>query len=376
MATSAVGIIFSNLNNNTLSRLTKDRTVAAIPFACRYRLIDFSLSNLVNADISKIHVIANYNYRSLVEHIGSGKDWDLARRKDGVKIISPYQTESSTSAKMFATHMEALKSIKDYIDEFSEDYVVMMDSDCVLNIDINDVIEVHKTTNAEITMVTGLKDKNYTSKNPRMFLSSVAGRVTDIVMATAPTDTNPEVALNIFVMSTQYLRRMINEAEAYGYNSFTEMIIKKYKHSNFRAYCYQGFAASVSSFLDYYKYSMVLTKDDEARELLLNAKERPVFTKVHNSAPVVYSATAKVENSLIADDCVIEGTVINSVISRGVHIAKGAVVKNSILFQKTDVGANAELNCIVTDKQVKISEGVKLSGNENLPFFVEKDRWV
>ena len=78
MATSAAGIIFSNLNNNTLSRLTRDRTVAAIPFACRYRLIDFCLSNLVNANISKIHVVANYNYRSMVEHIGSGKDWDLA----------------------------------------------------------------------------------------------------------------------------------------------------------------------------------------------------------------------------------------------------------------------------------------------------------
>ena len=376
MATSAVGIVFSNLNDNTLSRLTKDRTVAAIPFACRYRLIDFCLSNLVNADISKIHVIANYNYRSLVEHIGSGKDWDLARRKDGVKVISPYQTATSTSAQMFATHMQALKSIKDYINEFSEDYVVLMDSDCVINIDLNDVIGVHKKTGAEITVVTSVKEKGYTTKTPRMFISSVAGRVTDIAMAHTPSDTNPELALNIFVMSTQFLREMINEAEAYGYDSFTEMIIRKYKHSNYRTYCYTGYAASVSSFLDYYKCSMMLTKDDEARDHLLNAKERPIFTRVHNSAPVVYKSTARVENSLIADDCIIEGTVINSVISRGVHVAKGAVVKNSVLFQKTYVGSNAELNCIVTDKQVRISDGVKLSGNENLPFFIEKDRVV
>ena len=376
MAISAAGIIFSNLNNNTLSRLTRERTVAAIPFACRYRLIDFCLSNLVNADISRIHVVANYNYRSMVEHIGSGKDWDLARRKDGVKVVSPFQTATSSSAKLFATHMEALKSMKEYINEFKEEYVVLMDSDFVLNIDIADVIKVHEQTGANMTIVTKMAESDYTSKNPRVFLSSVAGSVTDIAMSTVPTKDNPELALNIFVMRTGYLRSLIDEADAYGLNSFTEMILKKFKHSNYRTYCYDGYAASVSSFLDYYKHSIELATSIEARDSLLNKKERPIFTRVHNSAPVVYTKTAKVQNSLIADDCVIEGTVINSVISRGVHIAKGAVVKNSILFQHTSVEKNAELNCIVTDKRVTVTEGVKLSGNDTMPFFVQKGRRV
>ena len=376
MAISAAGIIFSNLNNNTLSRLTRERTVAAIPFACRYRLIDFCLSNLVNADISRIHVVANYNYRSMVEHIGSGKDWDLARRKDGVKVVSPFQTATSSSAKLFATHMEALKSMKQYINEFKEEYVVLMDSDFVLNIDIADVIKMHEKTDADITIVTKVAEKDYTSKHPRVFLSSVGGNVTDVAMSTVPTDNHPELVLNIYVMRTDYLRSLIAEADAYGLNSFTEMILKKYKHSNYRTYCYDGYAASVSSFLDYYKHSIELATSEEARNSLLNKKERPIFTRVHNSAPVVYTNTAKVQNSLIADDCVIEGTVINSVISRGVHVAKGAVVKNSILFQHTSVEKNAELNCIVTDKRVTVTEGVKLSGNETMPFFVQKGRRV
>lgn len=376
MAISAAGIIFSNLNNNTLSRLTRERTVAAIPFACRYRLIDFCLSNLVNADISKIHVVANYNYRSLVEHIGSGKDWDLARRTDGIKVISPFQTAISSSAKLFATHMEALKSMKQYIDEFKEEYVILMDSDFVLNIDIAEVIRVHEKTNANITFVTKIAEKDYTSKNPRMFISSVAGKVTDIAMNTVTTEANPELVLNIFVMKTRYLRALIEEAEAYGFNSFTEMLLKKYKHSNYRTYCYSGYAASVSSFLDYYKHSIEIATNPEARKSLLNEKNRPIFTRVHNSSPVVYTKTAKVENSIIADDCVIEGTVINSVISRGVHIAKGAVVKNSIIFKNTSIEKNAELNCIVTDKRVTITEGVKLSGNETMPFYVQKGRRV
>ncbi len=376
MAISAAGIIFSSLNDNTLSRLTSDRTVAAIPFACRYRLVDFCLSSMVNANISNINVVANYNYRSLTEHIGSGKDWDMARRDGGIHIISPYQTAHSASAKLFSTHMEALISMKDYINDFDEDYVVLMDSDNVLNIDLNDVIKSHQLTGAKITLVTHDLNKDYTSKNPRMMLSAVAGKVTDITMSSVYTERNTELSLGIFVMSTVYLKKIIEESMGYNNHSLTNLLLQNYKTQNYRTYKYNGFVASVSSFLDYYKYSVLLAKDEEARSSLLYRKEAPVFTKVHNSAPVVYKTGAKVESSMIADECVIEGTVINSVLFRGVHVAKGAVVKDSVLFRGTYVGKNATVNCIVTDKDVHISDNVTLSGNENMPFYVQKNRKV
>jgi glucose-1-phosphate adenylyltransferase len=141
-------------------------------------------------------------------------------------------------------------------------------------------------------------------------------------------------------------------------------------------YKYQGYVATVSSFIDYYRNSMKLATDEGARESLLWKKEAPIFTRVHNSAPVVYKENAKVESSMIADDCIIEGTVINSILFRGVHVEKGAVVKNSILFSGTYVGKNASLNAIVTDKDVFISDGVTLSGNESIPFYIEKRRKV
>ena len=129
---NAAGIIFSNLNNNTLSRLTADRTVAAIPFACRYRLIDFALSNMVNADISEINVVANYNFRSLLEHIGSGKDWDLARRSGGINFISPYQAAHTPNAKLYSSHLEALRSITDsYIETLKKEYVILSEADFI-----------------------------------------------------------------------------------------------------------------------------------------------------------------------------------------------------------------------------------------------------
>ena len=376
MAISAAGIIFSSLNDNTLSRLTSDRTVAAIPFACRYRLVDFCLSNMVNADMSNIHIVANYNYRSLTEHIGSGKDWDLARREGGINIISPYQTAHSSHAKLFSTHMEALISMKEYIDEFDEDYVILMDSDNVLNIDLADVVKAHELTGAKITLVTQQTSTDYSSKNPRMMLSSVAGKVTDITMSSVYTERNPELSLGIFVMSTVYLRKLIEEAQGYNTHSLTNLMLKNFKAQNYRTYKYNGFVASVSSFLDYYKYSIHLAKNEESRSSLLYRKEAPIFTRVHNSAPVVYKTGAKVESSMIADECVIEGTVINSVLFRGVHVAKGAVVKDSVLFSGTYVGKNSQLNCIVTDKDVHVSDNVQLSGNANMPFYVQKNRKV
>lgn len=373
---STAGIIFSSLNNNTLSRLTEDRTVAAIPFACRYRLIDFCLSNLVNADISNISVVANYNYRSLTEHIGSGKDWDLARREHGINFISPFQVAYGSNSKMFSTHMEALKAMRDYIDEFKEETVVLMDSDHVLNIDLRDVIRNHEKTGASITFVTKLVGPGYSSKYPRMMASSVAGKVTDIAMSTTFNERNPELVLNIFVMRTSYLRKMIEEAMAYNTNSMTSLMLRTFKRENFRTYCYSGYVASVSSFLDYYHHSMELARNPAARESLLWHKESPIYTKVHNSAPTIYKSGARVENSLIADDCVIEGTVINSVLFRGVHVERGAVVKDSVLFYGTHVGRKSNLNCIVTDKNVFVTDGITLSGHSNMPFYIQKGRKV
>ena len=266
--------------------------------------------------------------------------------------------------------------MKQYIDEFKEEYVVLMDSDTVTNIDLRDVIKNHEKTGANITIVTKTIKEGYSAKHPRLMLASVAGKLTEVAMGDKYSDRHPELALGIYVMKTVYLRRMIEEAEGYNFNSFTRLILKNYKSSNYRIYKYTGYAAAVSSFLDYYRCSMELVTDDKARESLLWKKEAPIFTRVHNSAPTKYLSGAKVESSMIADDCVIEGTVINSILSRGVKVERGAVVKNCVLFKNTRVEKNASLNCIVTDKDVTITEGVTLSGNSNMPFYIQKERKI
>lgn len=376
MPISAAGIIFSGLNNNTISRLTVDRTVAAIPFGCRYRLVDFCLSNMVNANMSSIYVVVNYNYRSLIEHIGSGKDWDLARRGGGITVISPYQTATSGSVNMFSTHMQALKCMSEYVEEIKEEYVVMMDTDHILNLDLSEVVRAHKDGGAAITFVTQRINRSFHLKNPRMMISSVGGRIVDILMSSRYNESNTELSLNMFVMKTLVLRKLIREAAAHSLGSLTQYLLSTYQKGDYRSYCYDGYVATVSSFTDYYKRSMELVNNERARETLLWKKEAPIFTRVHNSSPTIHKSGATVKNSLIADECIIEGSVENSVIFRGVHIHKGAMIKNSVLFHGTTVGEGAQLDAIVTDKDVVISDFVRLIGNAEMPFYIPKNKKV
>ncbi len=376
MSKNALGIIFSNLNNSTQSRLTRERTVAAIPFACRYRLIDFCLSNLVNANISNINVVVNSKHRSLTEHIGTGKDWDLARHEGGIKIITPYQTSNSVSHNVFGSRMEALKNMKEYIAEYKEEYVVLMDSDIVMNINVSHLIDTHASSGADISFVTQKQEKPHTSKGVKMIISSNKGQIYDIAVNSNFNTGGKEISLNMFVMKSARLRQIIEEAEAYKLDSLTSYFIKNFKKESYMSYLYDGYVAYVSDFTDYYKYSMELVENKKSRESLLWKKELPIFTKVNNSYPTVHTKYAEVRNSMLADECVIEGTVINSVLFRGVRIGRNAVIKNSVLFHGTEVRENAELNCIVTDKNVLISESVKLSGNETAPFYIPKNKKV
>ncbi len=376
---NAAGIIFSNLNNNTLSRLTEDRTVAAIPFACRYRLIDFSLSNMVNAGISNINVVTNYNYRSLVEHIGSGKDWDLARRSGGINVISPYQTAHSPNAMLYTSRLEALLSMENgYIKNMKEDYVILLDCDFVCNIDLSDVVRAHNEKEADITIVTVRIATDFTKKTQMLLVKSENdGRIIDFKLGNRYDQEHPEMSANIFVMKTDYLRALVYEAKQNNGNSLTrDVFMKQVESRRFYSYCYSGYFACVSSYRDYFSYSIALTEDPTLRHSLLGLSERPIFTNVHNSAPTVYKEGASVKNSMIADGCVIEGTVENSVIFRGVRIKKGAVVKNSVLFSGTNVGEETTLHCVIADKDVTVSDGITLSGHKTIPFFIRKGQKV
>ncbi len=372
---NAAGLIFANIHDQSIPELTRVRSLASVPFGCRYRLIDFTLSNMVNSGINHIGLITHYNYQSLLDHIGTGKDWDLARRSDGIKLIPPNITafDHSGSTKAPAHRLEAILGAQNFINHCTEDYFVLSDCDIICNIDLSAVIDAHAASGADITFVTKRVDaaKMHTEEKVSIIATDENGVVTDFTMV-APTDGPLNLYTNIMVVSRSYLLTILAAASARGWKSFfTDVIRPSIGDANYRVYEYDGWYAYIGSLEGYFASSMdMLTQ--EAREGLFAVKNRPVLTKVRNSAPTIYKEGADAKNSFIADGCVIEGTVENSILFRGVKVGRGTVVKNSILMQDTYTGSDVTLNCVITDKNVVIRDGRHLSGHETMPFFVGK----
>lgn len=372
---TAAGLIFSNIHDQGIPEMTRRRTMASIPFGCRYRLIDFALSNMVNSGITNVGVITHYNYQSLMDHIGTGKDWDLARRSGGIKILPPYVAayENSAAGKLYENRLEALMGSVNFINRCGADYIVLSDCDIILNIDLGAVIREHIRSGAYLTMVTKEVDTTDTlfASNADVLTTDESGRVTELSYS-MPSQGKCTVNTNLMIIARTELQNIISDSIAHGYKSFSQDIIaKQLKKRLIRAYPFDGFCACVSSLANYFSISMKLL-EDTVRHDLFSVPERSVYTKIRNSAPTKYDETASVQNSMIADGCTIEGCVENSIIFRGVHIGKGAVIKNSILLQDTYVGANVALHCVITDKSVVIKDGRTLSGYETMPFFIGK----
>ena len=375
---STAGIIFSNIHDKNIADLTKIRTMASVPFGCRYRLVDFPLSNMVNSGITNISVITHYNYLSLMEHIGSGKDWDLSRRSGGIRILAPFVTAyANYNNELYKTRLEALASIRHSISTMNEEIVVLSDCDGICNIDLRDMIRAHEKNGADLTMA--VKRIKITEKNANDHIiasSDEAGRLTDVIVHPYTYDRDEaDVNINIWVINRSYLLNALQNAQAHGYHSFSHDIISRnIGKDKFFIYRFEGYYASINSITDYYNHSMELLRDEKVRGDLFHHPRRPILTKVRNSAPTKHAAGAVVKNSLIADGCMIEGTVENSILFRGVKIGKGTVVKNSILFMDTYTGENVYLDCVIADKYVLFHDGIRLSAHPELPVFVEKGR--
>ena len=376
---SAYGIIFSNIHDNNIPELTRLRTIASVPFACRYRFIDFTLSNMVNSNIYNISVITSYNYQSLMDHIGSGKDWDLARRSGGIKILPPnIAAYANPYENKRNTRLDSLKSVIASISRIKDDYVVLSDCDVICNVDFNDIIRYHQETGANMTVA--VKRVTLTPENSKtsvVFNSDENGRINEVIPYPTEYDGQADISLNIIVMKTSDLQQMVVEAQTRGYSSLTRDVIARCcGYKDFRVYRYDGYFAAVTSFADYYQHSMELISDPTVRDSLFGVKNRPVYTKVRNSAPTYYAVGSSVKNSMVADGCFIEGTVENSIIFRGAKIGRNATVKNSIIMQDTIVGDGAFLNCVITDKNAVIRDQRMLCGAETQPFYVSKGKMI
>ena len=247
---SAAGIIFSNIHDANIPELTRNRTMASVPFGCRYRLIDFILSNMVNSNIHNVSVITHYNYQSLMDHIGSGKDWDLARRSGGIKILPPFITSYANSNNtLYSTRLEALKNVYNSISKIPDDYVVLADCDVICNIDLKDMIANHIENGADITIaVKKVKLTKEKAKINVIIDSDESGRITDVKAGLTNFEGEADINLNIMVMHRQYLLEIVLDAVAHNYNSLTkDILLRNVARKVYRTYRYDGHFACISS---------------------------------------------------------------------------------------------------------------------------------
>ncbi len=370
---AVAGLIFSNIHDSAIPELTNVRTMASVPFGCRYRLIDFPLSNMVNSGITKIGIVTHNNYQSLLDHIGTGKDWDLARRSGGIKLLPPFITsfEGGAGSALYTTRLEALMGVVNFISRCKEEHIVLCDCDGICNIDISKVIDEHIANNADITVVTRkLLTAEPDAKQLTEIVADADGRVKDV--SAYIEGSGVEVSTNIIVLNRMFLLGALRDATAHGYRHFFKDIVAKRLTSAriFRS-LYEDTYIQISSLESYFANSLKLLEPDVRRGLFGDGK-MPIYTKLRNSAPTRYADGARVVNSYVADGCVIEGTVENSIIFRGVKVGRGTVVKNCVLLQDTLTGNNVQLNCVITDKNAVICDGRVLSGHTTMPFFVPK----
>ena len=368
MIKDTMGIILTS--SDRIHPLTEIRANSALPIAGRYRIIDFVLSNMVDAGITNIGVATESNYSSLMDHIKSGKPWDLDRKKGGLNILPPSLEQMSQG--VIRGNIDMLAGIRDYIHRSPESYVILSLGNHIYNMDMEAVIRQHIENQSDITVVykdfAGAEEAELT----RYTLLDIndEGRVTDIeVQPYYPKTTT--ASLDIYVMDKMLLESIIDECSARGDRDIVkDALVKKMGGMRIYGYKFDGYCAKVDSMRAYYTANMNFLNGDIRKELF--NPERPVFTKTKDQTPTKYGADAEVSNCFISDGCEIEGTVENCILSRGVKIAKGAIVRNSIIMQDSVIEEGVELDCVVFDKEVHITKGRKLIGQEVAPLAIEK----
>lgn len=368
MSASAVaGIIFANVHDELLAGLTEQRSMASIPFGGRYRLIDFPLSNLVNAGVSNVGLITKENYRSLLDHIGSGLYWDLDRKNGGLHLMPPY---NYSGAKRQRSYVDSLYGAMNFVERSNADYIVTYNADIIANVDIADAVESHVKNGADVTIVYnhGILPVNHTdmaslSINAEGFVDSISfDKSVDEV----------DYGLGIFIYSKDAWKKIVERGYDENDSSIYTSIRKAMDNLKIYGYCHNGFVAVMDSGKCYYEANMMLL-DPSVRRDLFN-KERPILTKTRDDMPTRYGTKSVVKNSFIADGCVIDGEVNNCILFRGVKIEKGAKVENSILMQGTKIGANAVVDYVISDKNSAIGDDMTVKGTSQKPFLIQKNQ--
>ncbi len=366
------GIIYTLSSEQALRELVEHRNSASIPFGGRYRLIDFALSMMVNAGIRNVGVIMERDYQSLLDHLSNGADWGLARRTGGLRLLPPFGLPEAHSGH-FSGCMEALRSVSSYIRNIPEEDIVLCAADWAGNIDLSAAVELHKRTGARMTAVCS---EGYGPFPHHRLIVEEDGFARRLLFS----EGGPGEGLfsrEIYIIQKDLLLELMDYCSDALHDHFHRDAVAHFlrEGGKIAVYTHNAYARRITSVRDYYDASMELFQPQIMAELF-PADERPIRTKERADASTYYSDTAKVNSSLVADGCYIEGELEHCILFRGVRIGKGVKLKNCIVMQDTIIEEDARLSSVIADKDCVITKGCVLTGNDRLPVVIPKGEKV
>ena len=367
---SVMGIIFAN--DVAIDALTTKRTMASLPFGGRYRQVDFHLSNLTAGGIHHVGIVSRANYQSLMNHVGSGEEWGLELGEGGLEFLTPYALGNDDR---YRGKLENLNAVLDFL-KFSEDeYVVLTDSSILTNLDIKDIIASHIASGKDITIVTKAGVANG-KKVLDLALKLDGSKITDIVVS-HPAAEGYVASMDIFVVGRQWLLKKVTECVARDeYHMDRDLVLGQWKKGtiSINIYDYKGVALFNESTEEYFANTMALL-DKDIRDGLFHG-HHDIYTKVRDRVPTYYGEDCEVENCLLADGCMIDGEVEDSVLFRQVTIGEDAEVEHCIIMNDTVVGGGCKLKYVILDKNVTVTPGTVLVGTAKNPIIIQRGETV
>ena len=368
---SVMGVIYTGDGDARLSELSTTRAIAALPVLGRYRVIDFLVSSFVNSGVHNIGIIMQKNYHSLMDHLGSGKEWDLHGKNTGLFILPPFLTRENIG--VYTGLIDALRSNTSYLTRSKQDYVILSDSTIVFATQFREMLEAHINSHAEITLMY-TKDHSMLRSGYGAYLSLDSnGKVTSVEIE--PFDTaGKSLFMRVMLLKRDFLLKLINEAGAYGYHDMERDILQRFIQNDsiqVTGYEYEGLCWQIDSISSYFQMNMAFLDPDLRKSFFTD--ELPIYTKVRDEMPAMYKNTGSSSRSLVADGCIIEGQVSDSVLFRGVKVMEGAQVNRCIIMQDGLINSGAYIENCILDKQVIIKRKAKLIGPEAYPIVIGKN---
>lgn len=365
MLENYMGVINLDENEDRIRELTRQRPLASVPIAGRYRIIDFILSNMTNAGIENIGIFTKVNSRSLIDHISNGRPWDLNRKTDGLRVFNFTQNDPVyDDIHSFANNME-------YFSLSKQENVIISPSNMICNIDFKKLVKHHVESENDITVVY----KKVEDADENFYMASVLDIYNEdrvgSVGENLGTYKEANICMEMYVMKKGLFVEIVNNCIMTGrHKKIKGAIFASLEKYNVGAYEFRGYLKCINSLLSYYNANMDFLSTTVNKEIFYN--QSPIYTKSKDESPTKYANGSRVVNSIVASGCVIEGTVEDCVISRKVYVAKGAVLKGCIIHQNCRIGENAKLSYIITEKNQVIEPGKELKGDRDIPLVVEK----